>query len=81
MLLEKVRRAAPGQFGGLAVMHGHSLFVDEGVLGIIAEDLERFSGRLHALLERVDRWRSLFAYAALVSSGTSPAELPPIECK
>jgi hypothetical protein len=30
---------------------------------------------------RVDRWRSLFAYAALVASGTSPAELPPIECK
>jgi len=30
---------------------------------------------------RVDHWRGLFANAALVSAGTSPAELPPIECK
>jgi len=30
---------------------------------------------------RVDRWRPLFANAAQVSSGTSPSELPPIECK
>src|SRR5882724_4737294 len=28
MLPEKLRRPAPGQFGGLAVVHGHALLVD-----------------------------------------------------
>ena len=37
MLFEKLRRPAPGEFGGLAVMHGLPLLVDEGVLGVIAK--------------------------------------------
>src|SRR5215218_6206815 len=57
MLLEKLRRPAPGEFRGLAVMHGLPLLVDEGVLGVIAEQLQRLAGGLHALLEGIDHLR------------------------
>lgn len=68
----------PGDSGGPAV-------ASEGgeILGVISASAmdgdERTLDRSEFV--RVDRWRSLFAYAALVSSGTSPTELPPIECK
>ena len=68
----------PGDSGGPAV-------ASEGgeILGVISASAmdgdERTLDRSEFV--RVDRWRSLFAYAALVSSGTSPSELPPIECK
>jgi hypothetical protein len=29
---------------------------------------------------RVDRWRRVFSNAKLVAEGSSPAELPPIDC-
>src|SRR5262245_18319515 len=57
MLLEKLRRPAPGKLGGLAIMHGRALFVHEGMLGVVAEQLERFAGGLHRLLEGVDSSR------------------------
>jgi hypothetical protein len=37
MLPEKLRRPAPGELRGFAVVHGLALLVDEGVLGVIAE--------------------------------------------
>src|SRR6266478_6492323 len=57
MLLEKLRGAAPGQLRCRAVVHGLPLLVDEGVLGVIAEELERFAGGLHRLLEASDQLR------------------------
>jgi len=68
----------PGDSGGPAVS-------SEGgeILGVISASAMDGDERTRDRSEfvRVDRWRTLFAYAALVSSGTSPAELPPIECK
>src|SRR5204862_3661887 len=57
MFLEKFRRPAPCELGSLAVVHGHALLVDEGVLGVVAKKLERLSGGLHRLLETVDQSR------------------------
>src|SRR5689334_18287441 len=57
MLLEKLRRPAPGQLSALAVMHGDALLVHEGMFRIVAEELERLAGGLHRLLESIDRGR------------------------
>ncbi len=67
----------PGDSGGPAVSRGGEIL---GVISASAMDGDERT-RDRSEFVRVDRWRSLFAYAALVSSGTSPAELPPIECK
>ncbi len=40
MLLEELRRPAPGQLGAGAVVHGGALLVHEGMLGIVAEYLQ-----------------------------------------
>jgi V8-like Glu-specific endopeptidase len=68
----------PGDSGGPAVSRE-----DGEILGVISASAMDGDERTRDRSEfvRVDRWRSLFAYAALVSSGTSAAELPPIECK
>ena len=68
----------PGDSGGPAVSSEGGEIV--GVISASAMDGDERT-RDRSEFVRVDRWRSLFAYAALVSSGTSPAELPPIECK
>src|SRR5579883_3120901 len=65
MLLEKRRGAIPGELRRLSIMHRHALFVDEGVVGVIAEKLERFAGFLHRLLESVDHLRR----APIVAAG------------
>src|SRR6476646_3715559 len=57
MLPEKLRRPAPGELGGFAVVHGLALLVDESVLGIIAEQLERLAGGLHAVFKGIDQLR------------------------
>ena len=57
MLFEKLGGAAPGELGGLAVMHRQTLLVAEAMVGLVAEQLERFAGRLHALLEAIDQLR------------------------
>src|SRR3569833_2947594 len=57
MLPDKVRRPAPGELGRFAVVHGLALLVDEGVLGVIAEQLQRLAGGLHGLLEAIDQLR------------------------
>ena len=68
----------PGDSGGPAVS------ADAGdILGVIsasAMDGDELT-RDRSEFVRVDHWRTLFAYAEQVSSGTSPSELPPIECK
>jgi V8-like Glu-specific endopeptidase len=68
----------PGDSGGPAVSSDDGAIV--GVISASAMDGDERT-RDRSEFVRVDRWRSLFAYASLVSSGTSPAELPPIECK
>jgi V8-like Glu-specific endopeptidase len=67
----------PGDSGGPAVSGKGEIL---GVISASAMDGDERT-RDRSEFVRVDRWRSLFAYAALVSSGTSPAELPPIECQ
>src|SRR5579862_9923350 len=54
MLAEVLDRAAPGEFGGLAVVDGHALLVGKAVLGVIAVELDGLASGLHALLEGVD---------------------------
>ena len=68
----------PGDSGGPAVSTDNGEIL--GVISASAMDGDEQT-RDHSEFVRVDRWRSLFAYAALVASGTSPAELPPIECR
>jgi hypothetical protein len=36
-------------------VNGHALLVHEGMLGIVAENLQRLAGGLHRLFEGVDR--------------------------
>ena len=57
MLPEKLDRAAPGEFGGVPVMDGRALLVDEGVIRVVAEELELFASGLQPGLEGVDRGR------------------------
>src|ERR1700722_7581413 len=57
MLLEELRRAAPGELGCLAVVHRQTLLDAEAMGGLVAEHLERVAGRLHALLEAIDQLR------------------------
>ena len=57
MLFEKLRRPAPGELRRRAIVHRHPLLIAEAVLGVIAEDLQRLAGGLHALLEGVDQRR------------------------
>src|SRR5215470_7997733 len=57
MLPEELRRPAPRKLRGLAVMHSSTLLVHEGMLGVVTEQLERFAGGLHRLLESIDRGR------------------------
>jgi V8-like Glu-specific endopeptidase len=68
----------PGDSGGpaLSATTGDIL----GVISASAMDGDELT-RDRSEFVRVDRWRALFANAALVASGTSPSELPPIECK
>jgi V8-like Glu-specific endopeptidase len=67
----------PGDSGGPAVAADGGQIL--GVISASAMDGDELS-RDRSEFVRVDRWRPLFAYAALVSSGTSPGELPPIDC-
>src|SRR5262245_65878099 len=46
----------PGQFGGGTVMHV-ALLVDEGMVGLVAEDFRRLAGRGELGREFVDRGR------------------------
>src|SRR6185437_10398493 len=57
MLAEEIRGAAPGEFGGLAVVNRLSLLVDKGVLGLVAEQFDRLAGGLHAFFEGIDNLR------------------------
>src|SRR6202012_3089027 len=57
MLPEELGGPAPGQFRRLAVMYRHPLLVNKGMFGVIAEQLQRLAGSLHALFEAVDQGR------------------------
>jgi V8-like Glu-specific endopeptidase len=67
----------PGDSGGPAVSADGGQIL--GVISASAMDGDELS-RDRSEFVRVDRWRPLFAYAALVSGGTSPTEVPPIDC-
>ncbi|HWZ93263.1 MAG TPA: serine protease, partial [Polyangiaceae bacterium] len=51
-----------------------------GVISASAMDGDELT-RDRSEFVRVDRWRGLFANADMVSNGTSPSELPPIDCR
>ncbi len=68
----------PGDSGGPAVSAGSGEIL--GVISASAMDGDELT-RDRSEFVRVDRWRPLFGYAALVSAGTSPSEVPPIECQ
>ncbi|MEO7033071.1 MAG: trypsin-like serine protease [Polyangiaceae bacterium] len=68
----------PGDSGGPALSGSSGEIL--GVISASAMDGDELT-RDRSEFVRVDPWRALFANAALVSSGTSPSELPPIECK
>ena len=68
----------PGDSGGPAVSSEDGKIL--GVISASAMDGDELT-RDRSEFVRVDRWRPLFANAALIASGTSPSELPPIDCK
>jgi hypothetical protein len=68
----------PGDSGGPAVNTESGEIL--GVISASAMDGDELT-RDRSEFVRVDRWRSVFANADMVSHGTSQAELPPIDCK
>lgn len=66
----------PGDSGGPAIS-GTSGEVVGVVSAAVMDGSEQTIGR--AEFTRLDRWRSVFATAKLISEGTSPSELPPVE--
>jgi Trypsin len=68
----------PGDSGGPAVSSESGEIL--GVISASAMDGDELT-RDRSEFVRVDRWRSLFANADMVSRGTSQSELPPIDCK
>jgi hypothetical protein len=64
MLSQESNGAAPGELRRKAVMHRHALLVDEGVIGVIAEELRVLARRLQRLLEIVNGlWRDVVVLA------------------
>ena len=68
----------PGDSGGPAVSREDGKIL--GVISASAMDGDELSLDRSEFV-RVDRWRPLFANAELIAKGTSPTELPPIDCK
>ena len=68
----------PGDSGGPAVSSKGGEIL--GVISASAMDGDELT-RDRSEFVRVDRWRGLFANADMVSNGTSPSELPPIDCR
>ena len=66
----------PGDSGGPALSDGG------GLLGVISASVMDGSAETRGPSEfiRLDRWRSVFATAKLVSDGVDPLEIPPIDC-
>lgn len=66
----------PGDSGGPAI-DAH-----ERVIGLVSASKMDGSESTPDLSEftRLDRWRSVFAASKLIVEGTSPAELPPLDC-
>jgi hypothetical protein len=52
------------------------------VIGVVSASVMDGSEQTLGLTEftRLDHWRRLFANARLIAEGTSPAELPPVDC-
>jgi|RhiMethySRZTD1v2_1073278.scaffolds.fasta_scaffold48531_4 trypsin len=66
----------PGDSGGPALTSGGKLV---GVVSASAMDGDEATlGKTE--FTRLDRWRPVFANSELIAEGTSPAELPPIDC-
>jgi hypothetical protein len=68
----------PGDSGGPLVMRGTKEVV--GVVSLSAMDSDERT-KAPSIIARIDAFRNVFAHARLISEGTSPAELPPLECK
>lgn len=65
----------PGDSGGPVVADGE-------VIGVISQSVMDGSAETRGRSEftRLDHWRPVFANARAIADGTSPAELPPVEC-
>ena len=72
-----VASVCPGDSGGPVVEARTGAFV--GVVSSAAMDGDE-STREPADFSRVDRFRALFANASKIAAGTSPSELPPVDC-
>lgn len=68
----------PGDSGGPA-LHAKTGEIVGVISASVMDASEETVGRSE--FTRLDAWRSLFAHAKLVSQGTNPVELPPLECK
>ncbi len=66
----------PGDSGGPGI-DGHGRLV--GVVSASAMDGDEETQE-PSEFTRLDRWRSVFGYARLISEGVPPAELPPLDC-
>jgi secreted trypsin-like serine protease len=67
----------PGDSGGPVLAKGTREII--GVVSLSAMDHdERTQGP--SLMARIDSYRMVFNHARMLADGSSPAELPPLEC-
>lgn len=67
----------PGDSGGPVLLDGTREIV--GVVSLSAMDHDE-STRGPSVMARVDAYRLVFGHARMIADGTSPSELPPLEC-
>jgi hypothetical protein len=67
----------PGDSGGPALDDNGELV---GVISASVMDASE-SSRGASEFIRLDRWRSVFAYAKLIADGANPTEIPPLDCE
>jgi hypothetical protein len=67
----------PGDSGGPVIGDSGELV---GVISASVMD-ESETSKDDSEFIRLDRWRSVFAYAKLIADGASPTEIPPLDCE
>jgi hypothetical protein len=67
----------PGDSGGPALGDNGELV---GVISASVMDASESSKGASEFI-RLDRWRSVFAYAKLIADGANPTEIPPLDCE
>lgn len=67
----------PGDSGGPVISESGQLV---GIISASVMDSEEQT-RGDSEFTRLDRWRAVFSNAKLIAEGTSPAEIPPLDCQ